>query len=232
MNKAALPVIDSSHIYKPKRLQNLSPLRLSQNENKKLPSLSRKATPLEELIKSIDKQNRFPSPESYKIREILGITCTHKGILMINSYNPQIQRDRFSESPKRYEELAVIWNAKKRYKDYKTALVDNVPNDALTKKRLKQFPKETQKIFTSAHTGNTVKMNKLTPTIKSVQKVQIRSKRRLKTVIHSSNTKKENPSPQRYSRLDHSKRDNSYKPVQKLNENSHWEADSELLTGW
>lgn len=234
MNETGQRVIDSSLIYKLKRRETLTPIRLSQIDCKKLPNLNRKKTPLKDLIKSIDKHNRFPSPERFKIREAQGITGTHSGILIINSYNPQIQRDRSAETPtKTYEELAALWAAKKKYKDYKSVSVANVLTTSLPRKtRQLSKDKETPKTSNQVPTESTVRIHKLIPTIKSMQQVQSTSRPRIKSVVHTHYTEKQEPVSDRHSRLNHYYQEFNLKPVKKLSDTLHCEADTELLTGW
>lgn len=233
MNVEGIRVIDSSQVYKPNKYRYYTPIKLSTNESKKLPTLNRKLTPLEELIKSLDNHNRFPSLDKYKFKEILGITITKNRLLLINSINPKTQRDRSNESPiKKNEDFDKLWRARKRTIGHKSVPVASLLHDIQPKRSSKQSLVEPPKPQSPTFTRNTVKINRYTPLNKPEKRLTQVSRRRLKSEYDVTYLNREDYISQRYSRLDHINRDSLSKPVQELNDTWNWEVDTELLTGW
>jgi hypothetical protein len=233
MNVEGFRVIDSSQIYKPKKTRYFTPVRISTNESKKLPTLNRKVTPLEELIKSLDKQNRFPSPERFRLKEILGITTTKNRLLLINSINPDNQRDRSCESPcKKSEDSHQLFRARKRTKGHKSVPVSSIFGDIRHKGSPKQPKLEAFKPQFPAFNRSTIKIKRFTPLDKQEKRPSQISKRRLKTENNEIYLDREEYISARYSRKDHTNGDPSSKPAQNLNDTCNWEVDKELLTGW
>lgn len=233
MNVEGTRVIDSNQIYKPKNSRYFTPNRLSTNESKKLPTLNRKSTPLEELIKSLDKNNRLPSPDKYKIKEILGITCTKNRLLLINSIHPKTQRDRASESPsKKNEDFYKLWRVRNRTKGHKSVPASSALHDTQPKKTPEESMVELSKPHSPTFNGNTVKIRRFTPLNKLQNKPTSNSKRRLNSEHDVIYRDREEYKSERYSRLDYINRDSLSKPAQKLNDTCNWEVDTELLSGW
>ena len=233
MNVEGIRVIDSSQIYKPKKSRYFTPIRLSTNESKKLPTLNRKTTPLEELIKSLDKNNRLPSPERYKIKEILGITSTKNRLLLINSIHPKTQRDRSSESPsKKTEDFYKLWRTRKRTKGHKSVPAAIAFHDIQPKKSPEESPVELSKPHSPTFSGNSVRIKRFTPLNRPENKLTSISKRKLNSEHDIIYRDREEYKSERYSRLDYINRGSLFKPAQKLNDTRNWEVDTELLTGW